>query len=188
MFPAADQFAALAKSNIETQLAAMTALTSKTFESVEKMIDLNISTAKASLEDTNAAAKQLLAAKDPQEFISLSAAQAQPTAAKAIAYGRQLAGIATSAQAEFTRAAEEQLTASGRRFTELVDDVSKNAPPGSENVIGLFKTAIGNASAGYEQLTKNTKQAVEAMEANMNTAVNQFAQAAEKTTGTTKRK
>lgn len=183
MFTTPDQFSNVAKANLEAQLSLLTSLTSKAFESVEKVVDLNLNVAKASLEDSSIAARQLLTAKDPQEFFSLTAAQAQPTAAKAIAYGRHLAGIATSAQAEFTRAAEEQIAETGRKMSALVDDVSKNAPAGSENVIAIVKSAIGNANAGYEQLSKTTKQAVEVMEANMNSAVSQFAQAAEKTAG-----
>ncbi|HVK94073.1 MAG TPA: phasin family protein [Noviherbaspirillum sp.] len=180
MFNIPEQFSAVAKANLEAQLSVFTTLTSKAFESVEKMVDLNLNAAKASLEDSSIAAKQLLSAKDPQEFFSLTAAQAQPTAAKAIAYGRHLAGIATTAQAEFTRAAEEQIAETGRKVSAMVDDVSKNAPAGSENVIAIVKSAIGNANAGYEQFSKSTKHAVEVMEANMNTAVNQFSQAAEK--------
>ncbi|GAB3547638.1 phasin family protein [Noviherbaspirillum agri] len=181
MFTVPEQFSNVAKANIESQLAIFTTLTSKAFESMEKVVDLNLNVAKASLEDTSIAAKQLLAAKDPQEFFTLTAAQAQPTAAKAIAYGRHLAGIATSAQAELTRAAEEQFAETGRKVSALVDDVSKNAPAGSENVIAIVKSAIGNANAGYEQFSRTTKQAVEVMEANMNSAVSQFTQAAEKT-------
>jgi len=181
MFNIPEQFSTVAKTNLEAQLALFTNLTSKAFESMEKVVDLNLNVAKASLEDSSIAAKQLLTAKDPQEFFSLSAAQAQPTAAKAIAYGRHLAGIATSAQAEFTRAAEEQIAEAGRKVSALVEDVSKNAPAGSENVIAIVRSAIGNANAGYEQFSKSTKQAVEVMEANMNTAVSQFSQAADKT-------
>jgi phasin family protein len=181
MFNLPEQFSAAAKTNLETQLSIITALTGKAFESVEKFIDLNLNAAKASLEDSSITAKQLLAAKDPQEFFSLTAAQAQPTAAKAIAYGRHLAGIATSVQAEFSRAAEEQIAEAGRKVSALVDDVSKNAPAGTENVIAIFKSAIGNANAGYEQFSKSTKQAVEAIEANVNSAVGQFTQAADKT-------
>lgn len=188
MFPIPEQFSNVAKANLETQLSLFANLTSKAFESVEKVVDLNMNVAKASLEDSSVAAKQLLAAKDPQEFFSLTAAQAQPTAAKAIAYGRHLAGIATSAQAEFTRAAEEQIAEAGRKVSELVEDVSKNAPAGTENVVAIVKSAIGNANAGYEQLSKTTKQAVEALEANMNSAVNQFSQAAEKTASRTRTK
>lgn len=181
MFAIPEQLSTVAKANLEAQLSMFTNLTSKAFESMEKMVDLNLNVAKASLEDSSIAARQLLTAKDPQEFFSLSAAQAQPNAAKAIAYGRHLAGIATSAHAEFTRAAEEQIAETGRKVSSLVDDVSKNAPAGSENAIAIMKTAIGNANAGYEQFSKTTKQAVEVMETNMNSAVNQFSQAAEKT-------
>ncbi|HYC43074.1 MAG TPA: TIGR01841 family phasin [Noviherbaspirillum sp.] len=182
MFTIPEQFSTAAKANFEAQLSLITNLTSKAFESVEKVVDLNLNVAKASLEDSSIAARQLLSAKDPQEFFSLSAAQAQPAAAKAIAYGRHLAGIATSAQAELTRATEEQIAETGRKMSALVEDVSKNAPAGSENVIAIVKSAIGNANAGYEQFNKTAKQAVEVMEANMNSAVTQFTQAAEKTT------
>ncbi|HEY8608842.1 MAG TPA: TIGR01841 family phasin [Noviherbaspirillum sp.] len=180
MFTLPEQFSNAAKANVEAQTAMLTALFGKAFDSVEKVVDLNLNVAKASVEDSAITMKQLLAAKDPQEFFSLSAAQAQPSAAKAIAYGRSLAGIASSAQAEWTRTAEEQFAETGRKLSALVDDVARNAPAGTENVIAMFRSAIGNANAGYEQFSKTGKQAAEVMEANMNTAVSQFSQTAEK--------
>jgi phasin family protein len=182
MFPMPDSLSGATRANVEAQLAAFTAFTTRMVESFEQVIDLNINASKAMLEDQAITARQLLSAKDPQEFLALTAAQAQPTAAKAIAYGRHLASIATTAQAELARTAEEQIAEAGRKVGALVDDVSKNAPPGSENVIAMFKSALGNANAGYEQFNRATKQAVEVMEANMNTAVSQFSEAAEKTT------
>lgn len=178
MFTIPEQFSAASKANFEAQLALLTALTNKTFEGVEKVIDLNLNVAKASLEESNAAAKQFLSAKDAQEWLSLVAAQAQPNAEKALAYGRHLANIASAVQAEFSKATEEQIAETSRKVLDLVEEVTKNAPAGSENAIALVKSAIGNANAGYEQLTKTTKQAVEALEANLNTAVGQFAQPA----------
>ncbi|WP_394781515.1 TIGR01841 family phasin [Undibacterium sp.] len=177
MFSIPEQFSAASKANFDAQLALITALTGKAFESVEKFVDLNMTVAKTSLEESTAAAKQLMAAKDPQEFFSLSAAQAQPSAEKALAYGRHLATIASGAQAEFTKAAETQIAETNRKVMALIDEVSKNAPAGSENVVAMFKTAIGNANASYDHLTKTTKQAVEAMEANLSTAVAQISQA-----------
>ncbi|MES2104842.1 MAG: phasin family protein [Pseudomonadota bacterium] len=182
MFSIPEQFSAATKANFDAQLALITALTGKAFESVEKFVDLNMTVAKTSIEESTSAAKQLLAAKDPQEFFSLTAAHAQPNAEKALAYGRHLATIASSAQAEFTKAAETQYAETNRKVMALIEEVSKNAPAGSENVVALFKTAIGNANASYDHLTKTTKQAVEALEANMNTAVTQISQAAVKAT------
>ena len=42
MFTIPDQFSSAAKANLEAQLSIFTALTSKAFESVEKVVDLNL--------------------------------------------------------------------------------------------------------------------------------------------------
>jgi phasin family protein len=178
MFSFHEQFAAATKAHFEAQLALLNTLTAKTFEGVEKVIELNLSAAKASLEESSGAAKQLLSAKDPQEFMTISAAQAKPNAEKAAAFGRHLAGIASGTQAEFTRAAEAQVAETSRKINALIEEVSKNAPAGSENAIAILKSVISNANAGYEQLTKNAKQAVETLEANLNTATTQLTKAA----------
>ena len=179
MFAIPEQFSNATKANLESQFALFSSLTAKTFEGVEKLVELNINAAKASLEESSIATRQLLSAKDPQEFFSLSAAQAQPTAEKAMSYSRQVAAIAAGTQAEFTRAAEQQIADTSRKVITLVDEVTKNAPAGSENVVAAFKSTLGNANAGYEQMTKTAKQAVEAMETNVNAAVSQFTQAAQ---------
>jgi phasin family protein len=182
MFAFPEQFSNATKANLETQFAMLSALTSKTFEGMEKLVDLNISTAKSALENSSATARQLLAAKDAQEFFAVTASQAQPNAEKALTYGRQLASIAADTGAEFSKAAESQFAEVNRKVITLVDEVTKNAPAGSETYVSAFKTAISNANAGYEQFSKTTKQAVEAMESNVSAAMSQFGQAARKTT------
>ena len=175
-----EQFSAATRTTLESQIALLTALTGKAFESVEKVIELNMTVAKAALEESTSNARQLLAAKDPQEFIALSTSQVQPNAEKATAYGREVMTIVSGLQAEVTKAAESQIGEHSRKFATLVDEVSKTAPAGSENVVAFMKTAIANAIAGYEQLSKTGKQAVEAMGANLNTAAAQMSQAASK--------
>lgn len=175
MFPIQDQISVATRSNLESQLAIFTALTYKTFEGIEKLVSLNINAAKASLEESTVTAKQLLTAKDPQEFFTLSAAQAQPNIEKAIAYGRHFAHIASSTQAEFNKAAEVQIAEANRKVSKLVEDAGKNAPAGSETVIEIVKSAIENATNSYEQLTRTSKQAMEAIEANVNIATSKFA-------------
>jgi phasin family protein len=182
MFAIPEQFSNATKANFEAQFALLSTLTSKAFEGVEKLVELNIAAAKASLEQSSTTARQLLAAKDPQEFFSLTTSQVQPRAEKALAYSRQVAAIAAGTGAEFSKVAESQIAETNRKVISLVDEVSKNAPAGSENLVAAFKTAVTNANAGYEQLSKTTKQAVETMESNVNAAVSQFGQAASKVT------
>jgi phasin family protein len=174
-----EQFSAAAKANAEAQIALFSQLASKTFEGMEKLVDLNLKAAKSSLEESQAAAK-LFSAKDPQEFFTLSSSHAQPTLEKSVAYGRHLSGIFSSTQAELTKAAEAQIAEVNRKVVAMIDEVAKNAPAGSEQAISMFKSAIGNMSAGYEQFTKNAKQAAEVLEANVTNAVDQMSQAGAK--------
>ena len=182
-----EQFSAAAKANAEAQIALFNQLASKTFEGVEKLVDLNLKAAKSSLEETQAAAQKLFSAKDPQEFFTLTSSHAQPTLEKSVAYSRHLSGIFSSTQAELTKAAEAQIAEVNRKVVALIDEAAKNAPAGSEQAISILKSTIGNLSAGYEQFTKNAKQAAEVLEANVTNAVDQISQAGAKVTRETKK-
>jgi phasin family protein len=182
-----EQFVDAAKTSLEAQLSVVTELSTKAIESIQQVVDLNLNAAKASAEDAAAAARQFLAAKDPQEFLSLTVAQAKPAAAKAIAYNLHLAAIAAATHAGIAQAAEEEIAETDRNVSALVDEVSKSAPAGSENVTAVMKSAIHNARAGYEHFSKTTKEAVKVMETNLNTAANRFSQVAEQTASTTGR-
>lgn len=178
MFSIPEQFSNATKGTFESQFAIFSTLTGKVFEGVEKLVELNLTTAKASLDNSSSTAKQLLSAKNPQEFFSLGTAQAQPAAEKAVAYGRQVSSIAAGTAAEFTKVAREQALETNGKVISLVDQLSKNAPAGSEKAVAFFKSALGGADAGYQQLTQATKQASDVIEANVNTAVEQFTSAA----------
>lgn len=175
MFAIPEQFSNATKSALETQFNLFSSLSAKTFDSMEKLVALNLSTAKNSLADSTATARALLAVKSPQEFVSLTTDKVQPNAEKALAYSKEVTAIVRGTGAEFTQAAESQIIEANRKVLSLVDEVSKNAPAGSEQFVSAMKTAIGNASAGYEHISKTTKQAVETVENNVNTAVSQFA-------------
>ncbi|WP_423679176.1 MULTISPECIES: phasin family protein [unclassified Undibacterium] len=177
-----EQFIAATKANLEAQFASLTALNKKAFEGLEQLFALNVNAAKASIEEGTATAKQLLSAKDPQEFFTLTSAQAQPTAEKALAYGRHLASITSATQQEFTKAVEAHIAETNTKVISLIDEVTKNAPAGSEQAVTALKSMVGNINAGYEQLSKTTKQAVETLEENLAKATQQFTQAAEKVT------
>lgn len=108
MFSITEQFSAATKSQLEAQLSILNSFASKAVDSAEKVIALNLSTTKATVETSSSAAKQLFAAKNPQEFFSLGGAQ-QPGLDSLFAYGRQLFSIASSAQAELIKTAQEQI-------------------------------------------------------------------------------
>jgi phasin family protein len=181
MFSTQAPMSAVARAQVENQIAACSAMTCKTFESMEKLFDLNFNVMKTSLEETSVIMKQVMAARGPQEVFSLMMSLAPPTTEKALYYSRHLANIASTTQLDISRTAETQLMEANRKVNSVMDDMARSAPAGSENMIALMKSAIGTASAGYEQLSKSTKQAAEAIEANLAAAERQAAaQPAEK--------
>ncbi|NRR28940.1 phasin family protein [Oxalobacteraceae bacterium] len=108
MFSITEQFSAATKSQLEAQLNLINTFASKAVESAEKVIALNISTTKASVEKTSTAARQLFEVKDPRDFFTLGATQT-PNLDHVLAYSRQLFSIASTAQAELLQTAKDQI-------------------------------------------------------------------------------
>ncbi len=164
MFTNPEQFANATKALFEFQLDTFNSLTSKAVQGVEQVVALNMATAKTQLEDGLATGKEISQTTDPKAAMSLAAAQMQPGVAGAAAYNQQLGSIIAEIREEFTRAADAHMTEAKSTLSALIYDVTKNVRPGSENAVQIVKTAIDNAFSGYEQVTKATKQAVEAVE------------------------
>ena len=179
MLSTIEQFSATSKSNYLARLAMFNTLTQTAFDSVTKLVELNLSVAKASLAESTAFTQQLLSAKDPQEFSGLIAAHAQPSGEKVFSYGYQVASIVSATQAEFNETAQATITETHRNVMALVEEAFKKAPAGSEPAVSLVKSAIDNASAGVELLSKGTQQAFGVLERHLTTTANQAPQAAE---------
>lgn len=100
-----DQVTAAQKNNVQSFIG----LTAQAFSGVEKLIELNIETAKAAFNDAAAQAEAVLNVKDAQEFIALQSAQIQPLAEKVSAYGRKAYEIAATSGAEIKSTVESKL-------------------------------------------------------------------------------
>lgn len=152
----------------KSQLEALFGLTSKAFEGVEKLVELNLQVAKTALGEAAETAQSALAVKDAQELLALQASLLQPSAEKAVAYSRHLYDIAASTSSEFTKLAEAQVADAQTKLGSVVENVTKNAPAGTENAVALVKSAVAAANNAYESLHKAAKQASEIAESNFN--------------------
>ena len=160
-----EQVMASHKANIET----LVGLTSKAFEGVEKIVELNLTASRAALAEAGDHAKAVLSVKDAQELLALQSGLMQPLAEKTAAYNRHLYDIATGSAAEFTRAFEEQAGDTQKKFMGLVDTAAKNAPAGTETAVAVMKSAVAAANNALESVQKAVKQATEVAETNFNT-------------------
>ncbi|OYU45993.1 MAG: Phasin (PHA-granule associated protein) [Burkholderiales bacterium PBB4] len=175
-----DQVMASHKANIETLFG----LTSKAFEGVEKIVELNLTASKAALSEASGHTQSLLSVKDAQELLTLQSGLLQPLAEKTAAYSRHLYDIATGSAAEFGKTFEGQAADAQKKFMGLVDNAAKNAPAGSEAAVAIMKSSVAAANNALESVQKAVKQATEVAEANFNavaaTATNASKQAAKK--------
>lgn len=156
----AEQMIAAQKHNVETLFG----LGHKAFESVEKVIALNLQTTKTALEETSEA---VLSVKEPQALFSAQGELLQPVADKATAYGRELYEITSAASAELSRYTEESVAAARKQMLAFIDTALKSAPAGSENAVTLFKNSVIAANEAFDGVQRMAKQATETVESNV---------------------
>jgi len=169
-----EQVIAANKANLET----LVGLTNKAFAGVEQLIELNLAAAKAAMSESQQQAQAALTVKDAQQLLALQASLFQPLAEKAVAYNRHLYEIASSTGSDFTKAYEAQVLGAQRAFNELVDNMAKNAPAGSETAVAAFKTAVSAGNNALESVQKAVKQATDLTQAQVRSMSEQVSGAA----------
>jgi phasin family protein len=179
----AEQVLASQKATVESLFG----LTTRAFEGVEKLVELNLTASKVALAEAAGTTQAMLSVKDAQELLALQASMFQPMAEKTAAYSRHLYDIATGTGAEFGRTFEAQAAEIQQKFLSVVDNAAKNAPAGSETAVAVFKSAVAAGNNALESVQKAVKQATEVAEANFNAVANQAVNAAKTTTSAKKR-
>lgn len=172
----AEQFAAVQQANLEAFEGAM----SKAFTGAEKLVELNLAASKAALGESFNHAKAVLAVKSPQEFLSLQAAFFQPMAEKSTAYFQHVQSIATEGSADFTKQFEATVADAQKAFGASMEQMSKNAPAGTEAAVAAFQSVVAQSQKAVEHTQAAIKKATAQAQAN-------FAAASKQTTDMVKK-
>lgn len=158
-----EQITAAHKANLETLFG----LTTKAFEGMEKIVELNVAASRAALAEAANHSQAMLNVKDAQGLLALQSSFFQPLAEKTAAYNRHLYNIATSTSSEVSKTLESKGSELQQNFNTLMESTAKNAPAGSETAVAAMKTAVSAASNAFESVQKAVKQASDMAEANM---------------------
>ena len=153
-----EQIVAAQKAGVDTTFG----LLNKSFDAVEKLVELNAQAVKTSLAENQEILVKAFSAGAPQAFFAHQASQAQPAIEKAQSYWRHVHEIISSTQAEFAAVAEAQIRQFQHDAQAFADSIAKNAPAGSENAVAAWKTFMTTASetanTTYEVAKKAAKQ------------------------------
>ena len=169
-----DQLSKATKTQIESQLQAVSGLAEQALHTVSGLVELNIATVKASMEDVSAVTQEVLAAKDPQAALAVLQSHAQPTADKAASYARHVAAIASKAQADLAEVAKERTAETTAHVNALINDLTKAAPAGTESFVDAMKHGVANASAAYEQFIKMAQSSYDKYQEQLHEMSSQF--------------
>ena len=179
-----EQIAAAQKANLET----LSGLTNQALQSIERLVELNLEIAKQSLSDSVNNAKKALEVKDIQQLLAHQAEAVQPMAEKIMAYSRHLYDLAHETQNSFTQSAEKEFQVGQKKMNALVEEWTKNAPPGSDAAVQAMKQAIASANNVFETSQKAVKHAVEVAQSNMSSATETVLKAADNASKASRKK
>ncbi|MDX9884462.1 phasin family protein [Thauera sp.] len=135
------------KRTAQTYTNAVGALSEIAFSSVERLSALNQKLARAAMQDCLAASNDLLAVRDVNALQNLQTSATAPVVAQLADYLRSVQEIATKSQ-------------------QQAGEVFKNY----FGTLGLGSNASANMQAGFDMLSKMTRQTRDMMDANIKTA------------------
>ena len=170
----AAQFAELNKANV----AQATKLAAIAFENAEKVMQLNIMTAKQAIAQGVEGASAVASVKDVQDLASLPTKYAETGVASVVGYTRSLYEISAAAQAQFSALAEEAMAGYTKGLASWVEKASASAPAGSEVAINAMKSTVAATSAAFDQFQKASKQVVSFADASVRAAAENATKAA----------
>lgn len=167
-----EQLATANKAAVES----LQAVANVALASAERIATLNLSTARAAIEDSASGAKAVLAAKNAKEAVDIQSSLAQPALEKAVGYSRSIYEIATQGQGELTKLMEAQFAGFQKSLAEAVQQSARSLPQGTVGGFGGIQSAVDNMNSSFSRMNEMSRQFAELAQANFS-AVTQAAEA-----------
>jgi phasin family protein len=164
-----------------TELGAATVdtaarLTRISIDSAERAIAIQLEYAKGALKQATLTAQAVSQVKDVPQLIALRTRLAENAVENMMGYSRSLYEVASDAQAELSKLAEERMASYQQAVVEAVDQATKVSPAGSDVAVAAMKSSIAATTAAFDTFNKAARQ------------VASYADAGVKASGSSKRK
>src|SRR5690554_5851690 len=164
--------------NQKASLDNVLALQGAMFQGFEKLVDLNMKVFKASFDEVGQKSQEASSIQDAQEALNFSSSLMQPNAEKVLAYTKQVYDVLSGVQVDVTKLTEAQLEQAQVQINEAIEQLTKNAPTGSEGAVALLKSSLASVNSAYDTVAKSARQAAEAAESNIAAATDATLKAA----------
>jgi phasin family protein len=172
----AEQMMTSNQANVEAFEGAV----NQAYAGVEKLVELNMAATKAALGESFGHLQAVMSAKTPQDMMALQTSFLQPMGAKSMAYFQHVQSIATDGHGDLTAKLESQMADAQKAFGDSIEQMTKNAPAGSEAAVAAFQSAMSNGQKAVETAQAAIKKATDTAQANFDSMSKQAAGLAKK--------
>ena len=135
-------------------IAAAAKATQISLDSTERAITVQLEYTKGALAQAALNARAVAQAKDVNELLSLRSRITENALENVLGYSRSLYDVASEAQAEYSRLAEERMSTFQQAVTQGVDQAAKAAPGGSDVAVAAMKSQLAATTAAFDTFTK----------------------------------
>ena len=130
----------------------------RTLEGFQKLAELNLQTARASMEASGEQIRELLASRDIKTLTELVTSYSKPQPDAFKAYAQAVYAIARETGSDLAEIIEEQVAESQRQLYSTVEEFAAKAPAGSEGALAFTRQVLAASSTAYDQLNKAARQ------------------------------
>jgi phasin family protein len=153
-------------------LEAAARLTRISMDSAERTMAVQLDYAKGAVKQATITARALGQVKDVNELVAMRARIAENALENAMGYSRSLYEVASEAQSELGKLAEERMSAFQQTVSENVDLAAKSAPAGGDLVATAFKSSLAATTAAFDTFAKAAKHVTSFADAGVRAAGN----------------
>ena len=150
MTPTMNPLADLTREMVE----AATRATRISLDSAERVLTVQLEYAKGAVAQATLNTRAVSQAKDVNELAALRTRIAENTMENVLGYSRSLYDVASEAQAQYSRLAEERMSSFQQAVTATVDQAAKSTPGGNDVAIAAIKSQLAATTAAFDTFTK----------------------------------
>jgi phasin family protein len=127
------------------------------FDSAERAMAVQLEYAKGALVQATENVRAVSQAKDVTELASLRNRIAENTLENVMGYSRSLYEVASEAQSEYSRLAEERMARFQQAVSESVEQAARSAPGGGDVAAAAIKSSLAATTAAFDSFNKAAK-------------------------------
>jgi len=146
----ANPFSEIGRNAVESAARA----TRISMDSAERAMTVQLEYAKGAIKQATLNARATAQAKDVQELMAVRTRIAENALENLMGYSRSLYEVASEAQSEYARLAEERMARFQKAVTETVEQAAKSAPGGSDVAVAAVRSQLAATTAAFDSFTK----------------------------------